>query len=57
MYNIREKEWIEMNLEIKKIVEICNGQLICGKDNVVVKHFSKDTRTIKEDDCYIFSKK
>ena len=47
MYNIREKEWIEMNLEIKKIVEICNGQLICGKDNVVVKHFSKDTRTIK----------
>ena len=53
MYNIREKEWIEMNLEIKKIVEICNGQLICGKDNVVVKHFSKDTRTIKEDDCYI----
>ncbi len=42
-----------MKLTIKKIIEICDGRLISGKDTIEVESYSKDTRTLKKKDCYI----
>ena len=42
-----------MKLTVKKILEITKGQLIAGDDALEIESFSKDTRTIKENDCYI----
>lgn len=40
-------------MKLKEIIEVCNGKLICGDLNTEIKSFSKDTRTIKENDLYI----
>ena len=41
------------DLSIKNILEVTNGELIVGNEDYVCKSYSKDTRTIKEGDCYI----
>lgn len=42
-----------MNLNIKNILETCNATLVWGNDEIECKNFSKDTRTINENDVYI----
>lgn len=41
------------NLSIKNIIEVTKGKLIVGNEENVCKTYSKDTRTIKNGDCYI----
>lgn len=38
---------------VRDIINICNGELICGKKNLSCKHFCKDTRVINEGDVYV----
>lgn len=40
-------------MKIKDIIEICNGNLIVGDENILCENFSKDTRTIVKDDIYV----
>ena len=40
-------------MKVKDILNITNGKLICGDENIEVNDFSKDTRKIKEGDTYI----
>lgn len=40
-------------LTVGKIVEICNGELLCGDENVICSSYTKDTRTITDGDTYI----
>ena len=43
-----------MNLNLKKLSEICNGELInFNNEDIIIKSFSKDTRTISAGDVYI----
>ena len=42
-----------MKLTVKKILEITKGQLITGDENLEIESYSKDTRTIQKNDCYI----
>lgn len=42
-----------MDIKIKDIVRVCNGKLICGNEEDSCIDFSKDTRTIKENDVYV----
>lgn len=42
-----------MKLTVKEIINVCDGSLICGNENVLIENYSKDTRTIKNGDCYI----
>ena len=41
------------NLKIKDILKVTNGELIVGNEEYECIEYSKDTRTIKKDDCYI----
>ena len=41
------------DLSVKNILEVTNGELIVGNEDYIVKSYSKDTRTIKNGDCYI----
>ena len=41
------------DLSIKNIIEVTKGKLLVGNEEYVCKSYSKDTRTIKEGDCYI----
>lgn len=41
------------NIVIKDIIEKCNGTLLCGDESLKCLNFSKDTRTIKENDIYV----
>lgn len=41
------------NLTIAEIVKETNGELIQGNEEYECINFSKDTRTIQKDDCYI----
>ena len=38
---------------IKDIIRECNASLIIGDENLKIENFSKDTREINENDCYI----
>lgn len=40
-------------LTIKDILNITNGELIVGNEELICKRFSKDTRKIEKDDIYI----
>lgn len=40
-------------MKVKDILNITNGKLICGDENIEVNDFSRDTREIKEGDAYI----
>lgn len=42
-----------MKLTVKKILEICDGSLLFGDDELEIENYSKDTRTINQNDCYI----
>jgi len=42
-----------MKLNVNKILEICDGSLLCGDFDLEIEHYSKDTRTIQKGDCYI----
>ena len=43
----------ERYISVKKIVEITNGNLIYGDENIICKTYSKDTRTINKGDTYL----
>ena len=36
-----------------KLIEICQGSLLCGNPNLEIISYSKDTRTLKRGDCYV----
>jgi len=38
---------------VRDIIDICNGELICGDLNLACINFCKDTREIKEGDIYV----
>ena len=40
-------------LTVKDIIEICQGELICGNKDVVLNNFCQDTRVIKQGDVYV----
>ncbi|MCI8778761.1 MAG: UDP-N-acetylmuramoyl-tripeptide--D-alanyl-D-alanine ligase [Bacilli bacterium] len=42
-----------MKLSVKKIIEICNGDLYCGADTVICSNYVKDTRILNIGDTYI----
>ena len=42
-----------MDIKIKDIIKVCNGELICGNEEDICIDFSKDTRTIQENDVYV----
>ena len=42
-----------MLITVKKIVEVCEGTLLVGKEDIIISSYSKDTRTIKNGDCYL----
>ena len=41
------------DLSIKNIIEVTKGKLLVGNEEYICKSYSKDTRTIKNGDCYI----
>lgn len=43
----------EKYIDVKKIVEITNGELLYGDENIICENFSKDTREINKDDIYL----
>ena len=45
------------DLSIKNIIEATKGKLLVGNEEYICMSYSKDTRTIKEGDCYIGIKK
>lgn len=38
---------------VKDILEICNGKLICGKEEEICENFCKDTRKVQKGDVYV----
>lgn len=42
-----------MEIKVKDIVKVCNAELVFGNENIVCENFSKDTRTINENDVYV----
>ena len=42
-----------MVLKVKDIIDICGGKLLSGEMDKEIKTFSKDTRIIKQSDCYV----
>ena len=42
-----------MNLTIRDILNCTKGKLIIGNKDAICENFSKDTRTINENDTYI----
>jgi len=41
------------NVYVKDIIDKCNGKLIIGNIDTLLENFSKDTRTLKENDIYV----
>lgn len=41
------------DITVKDIINICQGKLICGDENIICNEFKKDTRTIKNGDVYV----
>lgn len=41
------------NVYIKDLIEKCNGKLLVGDSNIILNNFSKDTRTLKNEDIYV----
>lgn len=42
-----------MDIKLKDIIKVCNAKLIFGNEEIVCENFSKDTRTIQNDDVYV----
>ena len=40
-------------IRVQDIINICDGDLLCGNENDILENFKKDTREIKEGDTYI----
>ena len=38
---------------VQDIIDICGGILLSGNENTLIEEFSKDTRTIKNDEIYV----
>lgn len=43
----------EKYIDVKKIIEITNGELLLGDENIVCENFSKDTRQLNKGDVYL----
>ena len=41
------------NIYVKDLLKICKSKLLCGDIDLLLENFSKDTRTIKENDIYV----
>lgn len=41
------------SINVKKIVEICDGKLIAGNENIEINSYSKDSRNINDNDMYL----
>lgn len=41
------------NIYVKDLLKICKSELISGNPDMILENFSKDTRTIKENDIYV----
>lgn len=52
-YYIKKEVMNMHNIYVKDILEKFSGELLIGNENLVLENFSKDTRTIKEDDIYL----
>lgn len=44
---------LEKYINVKKIIEITNGELLLGDENIVCENFSKDTRQLNKGDVYL----
>lgn len=44
---------MKKNVFVKDIIEKCNGQLICGNENLICKNFCKDTRKLQQGEIYV----
>ena len=42
-----------MEIKVRDVIKICNGNLICGNEDDFLINFSKDTRTIQKDDVFV----
>lgn len=42
-----------MEIKVRDVIKICNGNLICGNEDDLLINFSKDTRTIQKDDVFV----
>ncbi len=40
-------------ITIKNIIEVTNGKLICGDENLICEKFSKDTRELNKGEVYV----
>lgn len=40
-------------IKVEDVIEICNGELICGNPDVVLESFCRDTRQIQPGDVYV----
>ena len=43
----------ENYINVKKIIEITNGELLYGDENIICENFSKDTRQLNKGDVYL----
>lgn len=41
------------NIYIKDLIKICNGKLLSGSNEIIIKNICTDTRKIKENDIYV----
>lgn len=42
-----------ISMKVSHVIRECQGKLVCGDENLVLQHFSNDTRTIQEGDVYL----
>lgn len=40
-------------ISVKDIINICNGELICGDENIICESFTNDTRKLSKGDVYV----
>ena len=40
-------------INVKNLIAVCNAKLLCGNEDTIISSFSKDTRSIKENDTYV----
>lgn len=42
-----------MKISVNEVVKICNGKLLCGDGNTILKNLVVDTRNIQKDDTFV----
>lgn len=40
-------------IKVKDIINLCEGNLICGSEEETIRNFKKDTREIENGDTYV----